>query len=72
MGLEIDATYQNGVLLPDQELSLANGQRVKLTVQTPGGAVQRLYGKIPWRSDADELHRFLNDPDQAQWGDHDG
>jgi predicted DNA-binding antitoxin AbrB/MazE fold protein len=66
MGLEIDATYQNGVLKPDQQLPLANGQRVKLTVQTLGSAVQRLYGIIPWGNDADELDRFLNDPEEGR------
>ena len=32
-GLHVEATYENGVLKPDQELPLAHGQRVKLTVR---------------------------------------
>ena len=40
MSLEVEATYQNGVLKPSQELPLQEGQKVTITIQpveTPPG-----------------------------------
>ena len=57
MSLEIDATYEDGVLKPDQPLPLAEHQRVKVTVQSSrklrnsvsevsaGGAIRRLFAR---------------------------
>jgi len=71
MALEIEATYENGVFKPDEEPPLQNGQRVKLTLQTPGSAVARLYGRIPWPGNTEELDRLLGDPDEGQWSGND-
>jgi hypothetical protein len=49
---------------------LQEGQRVTITVHPPGAAEQ-LYGSVPWTGDPEELHRFLNDPDEGQWGTRD-
>jgi predicted DNA-binding antitoxin AbrB/MazE fold protein len=68
MGLEIEAIYENGILKPDHELPLANGQRVKLTVQQLGTPVDRLYGMLPWKGDLQDFDRWLNDADEGQWG----
>jgi predicted DNA-binding antitoxin AbrB/MazE fold protein len=37
MTLTIEATYQNGVFVPDQRLELADHERVRLTVERPAG-----------------------------------
>ena len=37
----------------------------------PGSAVERLSGMLPWTGDPEELHRFLNDPDEGMWGPRD-
>jgi len=34
MNLEFEATYENGILKPDQELPLQNGQRIRLVAMT--------------------------------------
>jgi predicted DNA-binding antitoxin AbrB/MazE fold protein len=68
MGLEIEAVFDNGVLKPERELPLKNGQRVKLTVQKLGSAVERFYGMLGWTGDLEEIDRWLNDPDEGQWG----
>jgi len=34
MTFRVTATYENGVLIPDQALPLAEGTRVKLTIET--------------------------------------
>jgi predicted DNA-binding antitoxin AbrB/MazE fold protein len=71
MNLEIEATYENGTLKLDQPLPLENGQRVKLTVQKVGSAVERFYGMLPWTGDPEELRRWLTDPDEGIYGGHD-
>lgn len=35
MTITIEATYENGVLIPDQRLDLADHERVRLTVERP-------------------------------------
>jgi predicted DNA-binding antitoxin AbrB/MazE fold protein len=69
--LEVEAVYEDGTLKLTRPLPLAEGQKVLLTLQVTGGAVERLYGLIPWRGDLDELDRWLNDPDEGQWGNRD-
>ena len=69
--LEVEAVYEHGTLKLARPLPLAEGQKVLLTLQVTGGAVARLYGLIPWRGDLDELDRWLNDPDEGQWGNRD-
>jgi predicted DNA-binding antitoxin AbrB/MazE fold protein len=37
MPLTIEATYENGVFVPDQRLDLPDHERVRLTVERPAG-----------------------------------
>lgn len=71
MNLEINAVYENGVLRPDQQFPLANGQRVKLTVQPSGSAVERLYGMIQWKGSQQDLDYLLgpdnSSPTNQEW-----
>jgi predicted DNA-binding antitoxin AbrB/MazE fold protein len=64
--LRIGALYEHGTLKLPHELPLQEGQPVLITIQASGGA-ERLYGILPWSGDPEELRRFLNDPDEAQW-----
>jgi hypothetical protein len=41
------------------------------TTPQPSTAVDRLYGMVPWKGDLDEFDRWLNDPDEGQWGNRD-
>lgn len=66
--LQIEAVYENGTLKLPHELPLQEGQRVTITIHSGSGAAGRLYGSVPWTGDPDELHRFLNDLDEGQWG----
>ena len=70
-GLEIEAVYEQGILKLPRELPLTEGQKVTITIHPPGSVVQHLYGMIPWTRDPEELHRFLEDPDEGQWGGRD-
>lgn len=70
MPLEIDAIYDDGVLKLSRDLPLQQGQKVRVTIQSSGGAVQRLAGLIPWSGHSDELTRYLSDPDEGVMGNH--
>jgi predicted DNA-binding antitoxin AbrB/MazE fold protein len=69
--LEIEAVYEHGTLKLPRELPLQEGEKVRITIHPNGSAVQRLYGLVPWEGDWDEFHRWLNDPDEGQWGNRD-
>jgi predicted DNA-binding antitoxin AbrB/MazE fold protein len=69
-GLQIEAVYEQGTLKLPRALPLREGQKVTITIH-PTGAVERLYGLIPWKGDREELDRWLNDPDEGQWGPRD-
>ncbi len=68
--LRIEAVYEHGTLKLPHELPLQEGQRVLITIQA-SSAAERLYGILPWSGDPEELHRFLNDRDEGQWGSRD-
>lgn len=67
MSLEVEATFEKGMFRPAQELSLAEGQRVTLTVQPASSAAQRFCGSLRWTRDPEELHRYLTDPEESSW-----
>jgi predicted DNA-binding antitoxin AbrB/MazE fold protein len=69
--LEIEAVYEHGTLKLPRELPLQEGEKVRITIHPTGGAVQRLYGLVPWDGDLEEFDRWLNDPDEGQWGGRD-
>lgn len=65
--MEIEATYEGGVLKPSQSLPLQEGQKVTVTIQPTGNAVKRFCGSIRWNREPEELRRFLDDPDENSW-----
>jgi predicted DNA-binding antitoxin AbrB/MazE fold protein len=69
--LEIEAVYEHGTLKLPRELPLREGQKVTTTIHSPGGAVKRLSGLIPWAGNREDLARFLNDPEEGIVGRHD-
>jgi predicted DNA-binding antitoxin AbrB/MazE fold protein len=71
MSLEVEATFENGVLKPSQELPLQEGQKVMLTIQPVGSAAKRFCGSLKWTRNPEELQRYLNDPDESSWTSHD-
>ena len=69
MSLEVEATYEDGVLKPDQELPLANGQRVRLTVHQAGDRTKARAAAFQWRGSQQDLDYLIlsedNDPLEA-------
>ncbi len=61
MSLEIDATYENGVLKPDLPLPLNDRQRVKVTVHEGTSRIRRSYGMMGWTGDPEILRKIAED-----------
>jgi predicted DNA-binding antitoxin AbrB/MazE fold protein len=69
--LELEAIYERGTLKLPRELPLQQGQKITITIHLTTSPVERFYGRVCWTRDPEELHRFLDDPDEGQWGNSD-
>jgi predicted DNA-binding antitoxin AbrB/MazE fold protein len=63
MALEVEATYENGVVKLDRPLPLKEQERVRVTIQSALTHTQRLCGMIEWRGDPAELERIALEPE---------
>ena len=76
MTLTFTATYEGGVLRPDEPLPLADGATVQLALENtgsagpdPGTPFSRSYGLLGWTGDVKALDEYLDNPDDSQWED---
>jgi predicted DNA-binding antitoxin AbrB/MazE fold protein len=63
MALEVEATYEGGVLKPTQPLPLREHQRVSITVREETSQARISYGLIPWTGDPEVLRAIAEDPE---------
>ena len=63
MAIEIEAIYENGIFKLDREIPLDNGQRVLLTIHSPGGRAKKSYGLLGWKGDAKTVEQVALDPE---------
>ena len=63
MALEIEATYQNGVLKPEDPLPLKEQQRVRVSIQPSGTGARQAYGLVKWTGSLEDLDYLISDPD---------
>ena len=71
MSLEVEATYENGVLKLDNSLPLEEHERVtvhvkprvKETVQQEGTVAELAYGLIGWTGDPEVVRRIALEPE---------
>ena len=70
-GLQIEAVYEKGTLKLPRALPLVEGATVTITIHPPGrpGVIEHV--QVAWQGDPEERERWLNDPDEGQWGSHD-
>lgn len=71
--LLIEATYEDGVLKPEQPLPFAEHQRVQVSVHpvpqeqrsvdTADDPIQASYGMLGWKGDAETAERLALDPE---------
>ena len=66
MNLEVNATYEDGVLKPDQQLPLENGQRVRVRVDPAATRAAASFGLLAWKGDPAELDLLLG-PGNHPW-----
>jgi predicted DNA-binding antitoxin AbrB/MazE fold protein len=67
MPLEVEATYEGGVLKLDKPLPLDDHVRVKVTVEPHQSRIRRSAGLIPWKGETQALAHLLG-PDNLPWG----
>ena len=63
MVLTIAATYENGVLKPDQPLPLKEHERVQITLHPGSGKLHEAYGIMGFQGSAAEADYFAMDPE---------
>ncbi len=63
MKLTVQATYENGVLKPDQPLPFRDQERVQLTVESKKTWVEETYGILGFKGTAEEADYFALDPE---------
>ena len=61
MSLEVEATYENGVLKLDKPLSLGEHERVIVSVKPKVSRVQQSYGLIGWTGATEVLRKIAED-----------
>jgi predicted DNA-binding antitoxin AbrB/MazE fold protein len=66
MVLEVEATYENGVLKLDHPLPLAQHQRVTVSIVPRGGSIRDSAGLLPWSGDPESLEYLLG-PENQPW-----
>jgi len=63
MAITIEATYENGVLLPAQPLPLQEHERVRNTIEPASNWVEATSGICGWHGSAEEAELLDSDPE---------
>jgi predicted DNA-binding antitoxin AbrB/MazE fold protein len=61
MSLEVEATYEDGVLKPSQPLPLREHERVVITVKSKASRIRQAASLIRWTGDPDVLKQIAED-----------
>ena len=61
MALEVEATYENGVLKLDEPLPFKDGERLMLRITPKRSASERFCGSLKWTGDPEVLRRIAED-----------
>jgi predicted DNA-binding antitoxin AbrB/MazE fold protein len=65
MAIEVDATYEDGVLRPDKPLPLRDHERVSLSVRPPVSGIRQTAGLIGFQGTADAFDYLLARDNQS-------
>jgi predicted DNA-binding antitoxin AbrB/MazE fold protein len=63
MSLEVEATYENGVLKLDGPLPLRENERLTIRIIPKTSRVQESYGRLRWTGDPEILRKIAEDPE---------
>lgn len=61
--LLVEATYERGVLKPDQPLPLDEHQRVQISIVPAANRARATAGMFGWKGDSKTLERIALDPE---------
>ncbi len=64
MSLEVEATYENGVLKLDEPLPFDERERLVLNITSKTSHVQKFYGRLKWTGDPETLRKIAEDDDE--------
>lgn len=67
MSVEIEATYEHGVLKLDQALPLAENQRVRITIHLPASHARQSAGLVPFNGSPADLEYLAESPENDPW-----
>ena len=65
MSITVEATYENGVLKPDQPLPFPEKQKVRLTIDPAPSVVEATAGLLGWKGDHETLERILAEAEES-------
>lgn len=63
MALEVEATYEDGVLRLDKPLPLNEHERVTIEIKPHTSRMRRRAGSIRWTGAPDDLRKIAEDPE---------
>jgi len=61
MSLEVEATYENGVLKLDKPLPLKENERLTIRIISKTSRVDEMYGRLRWTGDPEILRKIAED-----------
>jgi predicted DNA-binding antitoxin AbrB/MazE fold protein len=67
MKIAIDATYENGVLKPDQPLALSEKERVRVIIHAGPSRASQSAGLIKWTGSIEDLDYLIESPENHPW-----
>jgi predicted DNA-binding antitoxin AbrB/MazE fold protein len=67
MNVEIEVTYEDGVLKLDRPLPLPERQRLRVTVHLPASRAPQSAGLIPWHGSVEDLEYLAESPENSPW-----
>lgn len=63
MAINVEATYENGVLKPAEPLPLDEHQKVHITVHADISRVRSTAGLVGWKGDAETVEQIALEPE---------
>jgi predicted DNA-binding antitoxin AbrB/MazE fold protein len=67
MTLEVEATYEDGLIKPDNPLPLRQHERVLVTIKPRVDLVKETYGLISWQGQFEALEFLARSPENSVW-----
>jgi predicted DNA-binding antitoxin AbrB/MazE fold protein len=67
MFLEVEATYEDGVLKLDQPLPLQKNDRVVVSIKPLVSRVEQTFGIVRWTGNLEGLEYLARDPENSVW-----